>query len=61
MPKTMRVLHREYEPEMIEGIINNEDGATDTLLQHVNNNKDQIKLIGRDITKALLRRAEGEV
>ena len=32
MPKTKRIIHREYEPEMIEGIINNEEGATDTLL-----------------------------
>ena len=61
MPKTKRIIHREYEPEMIEAIINNEEGATDTILQHINNNKDQITLIGRDITKALLRRAEGEV
>ena len=61
MPKTNRRVRREYEQEMIDQIINNEDGATQQLLQEINNNKDQIKLIGQDITKALLIRAGGSL
>ena len=59
MPRSNRVVRREYESDMIDRMVNNENGATQELLQQVNNNKEQIALIGRDITKALHRRAEG--
>ncbi len=50
---------KEYPYYMINNMLDNVDGSTIALLNYVNRDKEQIKLIGRDITNGLLRRANG--
>ena len=56
-----RPVKRTYEIEMVDDMINNVPGSTQRLLDQVNNDKKQIKLIGKDVTDLLLRRAEGHL
>ena len=59
MPKTTRRVERDYPQAMIDSIIDNDPGSTHRLLDLVNNEEEQVKLIGRDFTNALMRRANG--
>lgn len=59
MPKWFRRIERQYPLEMVEQLLNNEAGSTDQLLREVNNDIDQVRLIGKDICDALVRRANG--
>ena len=50
---------RGYPLYMVDNILENVEGSTNLLLNHVNRNIDQLKLVGMDITNALIRRANG--
>ena len=54
-----RPIRREYNQFSIDDIINNTEGSTDRLLEQVNRDEDQIKLIARDFHTALTRKANG--
>ena len=54
MPKELRRHDKEYFQYQIDDIIANVPGSTNRLLEAVYNNEEQIQLIGKDITKALL-------
>ena len=50
---------RNYEIELVDDVIDNVPGSTQRILDLVENDKKQIKLIGKDLTDLLLRRADG--
>ena len=64
MPKELRRHERhdrEYPQYMIDEVVENIPGSTERVLDRVDNNEEQIKLIGKDITKALLVKARNSL
>ena len=54
-----RPTQRAYRLSMVDDIVENVDGSTQTLLDLVGNDEEQIKKIADDFHKALLRRIDG--
>ena len=57
-PKNGRRTERIYTYQMIDDVVNNIAGATGTILSSVDGDEEQIKMIGKDITNALLAKAD---
>ena len=61
MPKEMRRIDRQYPSDMIDAVVENVPGATQRILDLVSNNMDQVRLIGQDMTRALLAKARNNI